>query len=592
MIILRSLCLFVVIALVCSSPPEDPIKCSSQIQNCTVTNSYGMFPDRVTCQAAQVIYPTTEKELVDVLAKASMENKKIKVVTKYSHSITKLVCPDGKDGLLISTRYLNRIIEVDALSQTMTVESGVTIREVIDQAAKVGLALPSTPYWWGLTLGGVLGTGAHGSTLFGNGSAVHDYVVGIRLVIPAGPDQGYSKVIILDNNHSDMDAAKVSLGVLGVISQVTLQLQPLFKRSVRLSVEDDLDLADKVTSFGIQHEFADIIWYPSQRKAVYKLDDRVSDVVSGNGVLNFIPFRAVPSVLLGLTRSSEEALEATGNADGKCINSRLVTSTLIAAGYGYSTNGFTFTGYPVVGYHNHLQASGSCLDSHNDREITACPWDSRVNGEFFHQTTFSIGFSNVENFIKDVQKLRDLQPNAFCGVDLYNGILMRYVKASSAYLGKEEDGVDFDMTYYRSKNPLVPRLHEDIIEEIEQLAIFKYGGLPHWGKNRNIAFTGVIKKYSGGKKFLEKKKLLFLQIWGGAAAPSHTYVDPPLPMGMFSNEWTNQILGVKGDVNIIRDGCALEGLCICSEDIHCAPSNQFIRFYEDARVCTIINLHG
>ncbi|KAL5698376.1 hypothetical protein ACHQM5_029425 [Ranunculus cassubicifolius] len=533
MINLRSMCLFVVIALVCSIPPEDPVKCSLENQNCTVTNSI-------------VIYPSTEEELVDVVAKASLENKKMKVVTKCSYSHTKLVCPDSKDGLLISTRYLNRIIEVNALSRTMTVESGVTIRELIDQAAKAGLALPSTPYWWGLTLGGVLGTGAHGSTLFGNGSAVHDYVVGLRLVIPAGPDEGYSKVIVLDNSHPDMDAAKLSLGVLGVISQVTLELQLLFKRSVRISVEDDLDLAERVTYFGQQHEFADITWYPGQREAVYKIDDRVSDDVSDDDRVSsrsFISFR------------SDKV-----NKDTQQMDLHLLGTLLLA----------------TITIYNLLDLVLIAITTGKSRHALGIP-ESMVN--FFHITTFSIGFSNVKNFIKDVKKFRDLEPSVFCGVDLYNGILMRYVKASSAYLGKEEDGVDFDMTYYRSKNPLVPKLHEDILEELEQLAFFNYGGLPHWSKNRHIAFNGVIKKYSRGKKFLEVKEKYD-------------------PMGLFSSEWTNQVLEVEGDVNIMRDGCALEGLCICSEDRHCAPDRGYGcrpgRLYEDARVCicTKINLHG
>lgn len=225
-------CVFLLAAmLVFCSPPEDPIKCSSsKTTNCTITNSYGTFPDRTICKAAEVAYPTTEIELISVVAKATMSKRKMKVATRFSHSIPKLVCPDGQDGLLISTKYLNHTVNTDLSAMTMTVESGVTLRQLINEAAKVELALPYTPYWWGLTIGGLLSTGAHGSSLWGRGSSVHDHVVGMRIVSPGTPQDGYVKVRTLDetDNITDLNAAKVSLGVLGVLSQVWLSSQRFF----------------------------------------------------------------------------------------------------------------------------------------------------------------------------------------------------------------------------------------------------------------------------------------------------------------------------------------------------------------------------
>jgi L-gulonolactone oxidase len=111
----------------------------------------------------------------------------------------------------------------------------------------------------------------------------------------------------------------------------------------------------------------------------------------------------------------------------------------------------------VIGYQNKMQASGRCAFGPEDLLQTACPWDRRIKGSFFHQTAVSIPLDRVKEFILDIQKLRDINPKALCGLELYDGILMRYVKASSAYLGKQTDMLDFDITYYRYQYIYTPR---------------------------------------------------------------------------------------------------------------------------------------
>jgi FAD/FMN-containing dehydrogenase len=129
------------------------------------------------------------------------------------------------DGIFLSTLNYSAIIAInETLVMTATVQSGIGLGAFLDAVVAQNLALPIAHYWDGITLGGLLGTGGHGSTLFGRGSAMHVYVTGLNLVIPATAAEGYSKTITLtaECDPADLNAAKLSLGVLGVFPHCQL----------------------------------------------------------------------------------------------------------------------------------------------------------------------------------------------------------------------------------------------------------------------------------------------------------------------------------------------------------------------------------
>lgn len=142
---------------------------------------------------------------------------------------------------LISTRDLNKVISLDAVARTVTVEGGIKYGELAPYLDGQGFALHNLASLPHISVAGSITTATHGSGV-GNGNLAAA-VAALELVTASGEIKHFSK-------EKDGDAfygAVVGLGALGIITKVTLAIQPRYL--VRQNVYEHLPAAQLRTNF-------------------------------------------------------------------------------------------------------------------------------------------------------------------------------------------------------------------------------------------------------------------------------------------------------------------------------------------------------
>ena len=168
----------------------------------------------LTYSTGNVFYPKSVEEVQQLLKK----HDKIKALgTRHCFN----TIADSKDNLL-STRDLNKVVSLDRQNHTVTVEGGVKYGELAPYLHKEGFALHNLASLPHISVAGSITTATHGSGVK-NGN-LSSAVVGLEIVKADGSIVHLSKT----KDGAKLNAAVVGLGALGVITKVTLQIQPTY----------------------------------------------------------------------------------------------------------------------------------------------------------------------------------------------------------------------------------------------------------------------------------------------------------------------------------------------------------------------------
>nr|WP_316643338.1 D-arabinono-1,4-lactone oxidase [uncultured Roseateles sp.] len=201
------------------------------------------------CQARQWLMPADEAQLAEAIAGAPGPLRCVGA----GHSFSALV---PTDGTLISLDKLTGIIAIDKATSTVRVRAGTRLAQLARELHGQGLALHNQPDIDVQTLAGALATGTHGTGL--TLPALHDEVQALRLVTPAGEVKEASRLL----NPELFDAARVSLGSLGVITEYTLRVRPRHMLARRVWLEPTAGLLEKAPELARQHRHFEMYVLP------------------------------------------------------------------------------------------------------------------------------------------------------------------------------------------------------------------------------------------------------------------------------------------------------------------------------------------
>ena len=139
-------------------------------------------------------------------------------------------------GILLETTQMNKILELDAETLTVTVQPGVLLMELAAFCEENDFLYPPDPGEKSATIGGNISTNAGGMRAVKYG-VTRDYVRGLTVVTPNGEIMNLGgKIAKNSSGYSLKDLIIGSEGTLCIITEAILKLVPLPKVSVSLLV--------------------------------------------------------------------------------------------------------------------------------------------------------------------------------------------------------------------------------------------------------------------------------------------------------------------------------------------------------------------
>ncbi len=414
---------------------------------------------------------TTEEELQKVIK----NSEKIRVFGSKQSSAD---IASGLETLVDITTY-NKILSFNDSEHTVTVQSGVILGDLLDAIEAKGWCIPCLPDINTITIGGALATGTHGTS----GKLLCEYMTDCSIVLADG------SLKRINEKDEMIDAVRVSLGVLGVMSEITFKCEPIYTLHVKEGPEDDSEWLPKIKERLQKHDFLRILWLPHTDKGYVITGDKINP--------------------------DTEIAENLGPA---YLRHRRTASKIL---YKYS-HIFPWT----TAIANKLLYRGffSSTKEHKGSLYQATVTKSR--GSTIELAEWTIGLDKFPKVFEELKtEINKWSNKSFIHIPMD----VRFVYKDKSWLSYAyvEDTVTMGCV---SRNAATADTYE-AFKSIEKVFL-KYGGKPHWGKRFTAKDAGISKIYSKWEDFKVLRKEL---------DPTNKFLNPYLTELLNEKERANAV---------------------------------------------------
>jgi L-gulonolactone oxidase len=216
------------------------------------------------CRPHAIVHPGSTEEIAAAVLRARREGLRVRV-TGAGHSFSDIACTDG---LLIVLDRFQQMLDVDRESGLVRVQAGITIAQLNAHLARYGLAMENLGDINGQSIAGAISTATHGT-----GARLRNIpsqVAELTLVLADG-----STLVCSEQGDPELlRAARVGLGSLGVVAEVTLRCVPAFTLCGIDAPAPLQDTLERFEELALANEHFEFYVFPHATTALTRTNNR------------------------------------------------------------------------------------------------------------------------------------------------------------------------------------------------------------------------------------------------------------------------------------------------------------------------------